>query len=307
MKTEQAVHVDRLSKAFGSRPALQDLSLDVQRGTVVGLLGRNGAGKTTLLRSIMGLLRADSGVAHVFGSSLQDGTIEMRSRVAYVPQEAKLFHRLSLERHAGLLRRFYPKFDLQLARTLAGRLEVHWTDSFATLSVGSRRKAAVVLALASGADLLVLDEPAAGLDPLARRELYELLIDSLGEGGERTVLLSTHLVGDLERLADRVAILHEGRTLHVDQVEGYTERFVRVQIIFPDAVPMDFEIPGASTTRREGSVAIGVVDVESAGDGLAEFEAGSELRLQRFPLQLEDVFIELVGKPTTTERENLTP
>jgi len=269
VNTEHAVHVEGLSKAFGSQVALQDLALEVPCGTVFGLLGRNGAGKTTLLRAVMGLLRVDHGKALVFGADLLSAPIEVRSRVAYVPQEAKLIARLSLERHASLLRRFYPRFDLGLARDLADRMEVDWKHAFGTLSMGNKRKAAVVLALASGADLVVMDEPAAGLDPLARRELYELLIERLGEGGDLTVLLSTHLVADLERLADRVAIIDRGRTLRVDDVAGYTERFVRVQVLFPADVPTDFELPGASTTRREGSAAIGVVDLERARVELA--------------------------------------
>ncbi len=298
MKTELAVHAEGLCRAFGRQIALQDLDLEVPRGSVFGLLGRNGAGKTTLLRAVLGLLHADRGVARVFGADLLRAPIELRSRVAYVPQEARLFARLTLAKHADLLSRFYPRFDQEAARNLAHRLEVGWDRALGTLSMGNQRKAAAVLALASGADLIVMDEPAAGLDPLARRTLYDLLIERLGDGGEATVLLSTHLVADLERLADRVAIIDEGRTLRVDEVAGYTESFVRVQVIFPGEVPVDFELPGACKTFREGSVAIGVVEIGRAGVELAALEARSELRIRRFPLQLEDVFVELVGKQT---------
>ncbi|MCB9896607.1 MAG: ABC transporter ATP-binding protein [Planctomycetes bacterium] len=295
MNTEHAVHVERLCKTFGPTTALDELDLAVPRGTVFGLLGRNGAGKTTLMRVIMGLLRPDRGEALVFGEDMRRAPIDLRARVAYVPQEVSLIARLDLARHADLLGHFYPRFDVDAARSLARRLDVDWDLAAGALSVGSRRKAAVVLALASGADLVVLDEPAAGLDPLARRALYELLIERLGEGGELTVLLSTHLVHDLERLADRVAILDAGRTLRVDDVEGFARSLVRLQVVFPDDVPRDFEIPGAETTRREGCVAVGVVDVVRAGGRLAELEARRDLRVTRFALGLEDVFVELVG------------
>lgn len=305
MMKGNAVYVEGLAKSFGNQVALQGLSLEVPRGTVFGLLGRNGAGKTTLLRAILGLLRTDRGVARVFGEDLLTASVEMRSRVAYVPQETQLFRRLSLARHADLLGHFYPRFDLTSARNLAERLDVDWKLSFGALSVGNRRKAAVVLALASGADLIVMDEPAAGLDPIARRELYNLLIDRLGEGGDATVLLSTHLVTDLERLADHVAIIDAGSTLCVGGVEEYTERFSRVQVIFPDEAPHDFEIPGATATVCQGTVALGVVDLAKAGAPLGELEARSDLRVRRFPLHLEDVFVELVGQSAVAQQQEL--
>lgn len=295
MTTEDVIQVKALGKAFGDNLALHGLDLAVPRGSVFGLLGRNGAGKTTLLRAIMGLLAIDRGVVRVFGEELPKASIETRARVAYVPQSAQLFGELSLKQHARLLTRFYPRFDLALAAHFAERIDVEWERSLAKLSQGNQRKAAVVLALASGAELILLDEPAAGLDPLARRELYDLVIERLGEGGETTVVLSSHLVGDLERLADRVAIIDEGRTLRCDDVEAYSQGFVRVQVIFPGDVPPDFCLPGASATTREGSVARGVCELQRAGDALAQLEAQPELRVARYPLGLEEVFVDLVG------------
>ena len=303
MNSELAVLAQGLHKAFGKQVALQGLELEVPRGAVVGLLGRNGAGKTTLLRTVMGLLRADRGSAQVFGADLRCAPIELRSQVAYVPQETRLFGRLTLAGHAGLLRRFYPHFDVQTANELARRLDVDWKRPLAGLSLGNRRKAAAVLALASGAQLIVMDEPAAGLDPLARREFYDLLIERLGDGGELTVLLSTHLVSDLERLADRVAIIDEGRTLCVDEVGAYAENYVRVQVLFPGQAPADFELPGARATRREAGVALGVVDLRQAQEALIELEAEPQLDVRRFPLHLEEIFVELVGQPALSAHE----
>jgi len=144
----------------------------------------------------------------------------------------------------------------------------------------------------------VLDEPAAGLDPLARRDIYDLLIDRLGDGGEVTVLLSTHLVGDLERLADLVGVVDAGRTLRVDAVEGFTDMgaggYARVQVIFPGPAPSDFELMGAIETVRQGSVALGVVKYDEAREQLDRLEADPAVRVTRFPLTLEEVFVELV-------------
>ncbi|MGK0484059.1 MAG: ABC-2 type transport system ATP-binding protein, partial [Planctomycetota bacterium] len=204
---------------------------------------------------------------------------------------------------ARLHTRFYPRFDIETARQLADRMAVDWKKSFGKLSQGNKRKAAVVLALASRADLLVMDEPAAGLDPIARRELYDVLIERMGSGGETTVLLSTHLVADLERLADRVAIIDGGRTLREGNVTAFTEELVRVQVIFPSDVPVGFAIPGARETTHEGAVALGIVDLAQAGDGLMELEHSSELRVTRFPLHLEDAFVELAGEPATSIQE----
>lgn len=310
MNRETVVYVEGLSKSFGDVLALDALNLSVPKGVVFGMLGRNGAGKTTLLRTVMGLLRSDKGLARVFGEDLRKARIGLRSRVAYVPQEAPLFGELTLEEHAGLFRHFYPRFDGAGLEVMAKRLDVDRKRPVGGLSVGNRRKAAVALAMASGAELLVLDEPAAGLDPFARREVYDLLIDRLGGECGATVLLSTHLVGDLERLADLVAVIDHGRALRVDEVDGYTDMhaggFARVQVLFEGDAPADFRVPGASETVLNGRVALGVTRLETSGAELAALEARPDLSVRRFPLTLEEVFIELVGPGTTKNTEEVS-
>jgi len=302
---DNAIYVEGLTKSFGESRALDGISLQVPAGQVFGLLGKNGAGKTTLLRSVMGLLSPDAGLARVFGTSMTSAGLLLRSRVAYVPQEGALFGELSTKEHARLFRAFYPRFDEQALGRFAERLEVDMTKRVSGLSGGSRRKAAVALALASGADLLMLDEPAAGLDPAARRELYDLLIDRLGEGWGATIVLSTHLVGDLERLADQVAVIDRGRALRVDNVEGYTDMsaggFARVQVIFEGAAPLDFQIPGAKETVHNGRVALGVTQLAGNGEALIALEARPGVTVTRFALTLEEVFLELVASSRDTE------
>ncbi len=284
-----------LRKVFpGGSVALEGLDLAVPAGTVCGLLGRNGAGKTTLLRVLMGLLHADEGEALVLGGDLRTAEISVRVQVAYVAQIPRLVGHMSIAEHAELLAHFYPRFDRELAHALAGRFDVGWKRKFAALSSGSQRTAAVLLAVASRPRVLLLDEPAAGLDPIARRELIDVLIDLIGSEEGRTVLLSTHLVDDIERLAEHVVFVDAGRTVRADSLEALKRRVRRVQVVFEDGPPPGFAIPGAVRTECTGSVVTAIAELDSEED-LAPVLALPGVRVDLFGLGLEDLFIELVG------------
>ncbi len=298
-----AIETVGLCKSFpGGVVALTGLEMQVPHGTLFGLLGRNGAGKSTLLRVLMGLLRPDAGHAHVLGGDLRAATRDERARVAYVAQEPRLFGTLSTADHAGLLACYYPRFDTDAARALAKRFDVPWGRSFATLSGGGRRKAALLLAVATRADLLLLDEPGAGLDPLARRELIDVLVDVVSDATEATVVLSTHLVADVERLAERVGFIDAGRALRTDSVETLKERLRRVQVVFDGDPPAGFEVPGALRTERTGSVITAIAELTSERD-LAPVFALPGARVDLFGLTLEDIFVEIVGQATDVASE----
>lgn len=182
-----AVEARGLKKTFPGRVnALTGLDFAVAPGTVYGLVGRNGAGKTTALRAAMGVLRPSAGCTSIFGTDMWRATPAERARVAYVPQTQQLHSWMSLDTLSAYLGHFYPDWDAATARRIAARFELAWNRPVGVLSGGEQRKAHMTLALAARTPVLILDEPAAGLDPIARRQFIDEIVDLLAEDGERT-------------------------------------------------------------------------------------------------------------------------
>jgi ABC-2 type transport system ATP-binding protein len=294
---EPAITASDLAKSFRETIAVNGLDLSVPRGSVYGLIGRNGAGKTTTLRMLMGLLKPVRGSAKVLGHELWTAPREVRQRVAYVSQEQQLPPAKSTAELCLDLSRLYDRWDFALAGKLAKRFGIRVEAPMAALSGGDQRKVAVLLAFAANPDVLILDEPAAGLDPIARRQLMEEIVDFLGEGGERTVLFSTHIIEDLERVAEHVGIMDRGRMLAAGRLEDLQSGVRRVQVIFNSpAVPEGFRLPGAMRSKTEGPVFTAVARIESPHQ-LDEIRALPGVRVSDFPLGLQDLFIELLDRP----------
>jgi ABC-2 type transport system ATP-binding protein len=298
--TETAIEARDLTKTFpGGVVAVNALDLAVPRGSVYGLIGRNGAGKTTTLRLLMGLLRSDRGAARVLGEDLWTASRETRARVAYVSQAQQLHAGMTLGELEHYVSRFYPRWDEGRARRLADRFELGEDWQVGAMSGGEQRKVAILLDLAARPDVLVLDEPAAGLDPVARRQLVDELIDVAGEGDGATVLFSTHILSDLERVADHVGIMDRGHLVASSRLEEIQASTKRVQVIFEGAAPPEgFAIPGAMRSRAEGPVVTAIVRMadESQLDGIRRMPGA---RVNVFPLGLEEIFIELFGPDET--------
>jgi ABC-2 type transport system ATP-binding protein len=294
---EPAITASDLAKSFRETIAVNGLDLSVPRGSVYGLIGRNGAGKTTTLRMLMGLLKPVRGSAKVLGHELWTAPREVRQRVAYVSQEQQLPPAKSTAELCLDLSRLYDRWDFALAGKLVKRFGIRVEAPMAALSGGDQRKVAVLLAFAANPDVLILDEPAAGLDPIARRQLMEEIVDFLGEGGERTVLFSTHIIEDLERVAEHVGIMDRGRMLAAGRLEDLQSGVRRVQVIFNSpAVPEGFRLPGAMRSKTEGPVFTAVARIESPHQ-LDEIRALPGVRVSDFPLGLQDLFIELLDRP----------
>ena len=217
MSFDTAIQAQALSLRYDQRAALDQVSFSVPTGAIVGLVGRNGAGKSTLLRCLVGLTLADSGRSLLLGcdsTHLDDPT---RGRLGYVSQTADLLQWLKVWQHIEYIGSFYPRWSAERAHLLCQRLVLDEGAKVSALSVGDQQKLALVLAMAHDPDLLLLDEPVASLDPLARRDFMRLLFeDDATRHTPRTVLLSSHLLTDLERVVSHVVILREGRV----QVQG---------------------------------------------------------------------------------------
>ena len=303
---ELAIEARALTRTFGSKVvAVNALDLAVPRGSVYGLIGRNGAGKTTLIRLLMGLLRPHGGTARLLAADFWTAGRRQRSRVAYVPQAQQLHAWMTLEelsRYAGC---FYETWDAPYAKRLAERFGLDRHQQVGLMSGGEQRKAAVVLAFAARPEVLLLDEPAAGLDPIARRELLDEIVEILSAGDGTTILLSTHIISDLERLAETIGFMDHGRIVRQEPLTDLQGRMRRVQVIFGgEGPPAGFAVPGAIRSRAEGAVLTAIVNLAS-DDQLDPIRRLPGVRVQEFPLGLEDIFIELFGTDSARAlREN---
>lgn len=196
-----------LAKAY----VLRGVDLAIPEGAVVGLVGRNGAGKSTLIRTLLGLQSADLGESRLLGSPSLDLADAVKQRLGYAAQTPDLFPGLNGDEHLDEMAAVYPGFDRRLALALAARLEVPLARNADELSIGDQQKLAVVLALAHDPDLVLLDEPVASLDPLSRRDFMRVLFSMRQRETPRTVLISSHLLSDLERVVTHVLFLREGQ------------------------------------------------------------------------------------------------
>lgn len=209
--TDQTIIVDGLQKHFGSTKALDGLDLTVKEGEVHGLLGPNGAGKSTAIRVLLGLLRKDSGKVSVLGGDPWHDAVELHKRLAYVPGEVSLWENLTGGEIIDLLTHLRGNRNAKLRQHLVEKFELDPAKKFRTYSKGNRQKVALVAALASDVELYILDEPTSGLDPLLELVFQEEIKRLKGAG--KTVLLSSHILAEVEALCDQVTIIREGRVV----------------------------------------------------------------------------------------------
>ncbi|MEM7675148.1 MAG: ABC transporter ATP-binding protein [Myxococcota bacterium] len=221
-----ALSTHRLLRRFGRRTVIQDLDIKVPAGVVYGFLGRNGAGKTTTIRMLMGMLSPQKGRIEILGATRDRVTAKDRRRIGYVSQEQHFYGWMTVHQLARFVGGFYPTWSAGAFERLADQLSIDSTQAVGTLSGGTKMKLAMALALAHKPRLLVLDEPTAGVDPIARREILSLLKQEAHERG-RTVFFSTHQIAEVEDIGDWVGILHEGRMAYqgrVSELCGWVRR-----------------------------------------------------------------------------------
>ena len=207
---------------------LADVSFSVPRGYIMGLIGPNGAGKTTTLKLILGLLRRDGGAIRVFGLDPAREGARVRSRIGFVHDEPSFYGHLTLAQNAALVARFYPTWDPDVFRRRIDAFELPLQKRFGALSHGTRTKFALALALSHRAELVVMDEPTSGLDPVFRRDLLDTLTELLQD--ERTsILFSTHITSDLERIADYITLIQSGRLVFSEAKDEILEKWAMVR------------------------------------------------------------------------------
>ena len=208
--SEAVIEVSGLTRRFGDKPALDTVSFSMPRGAVYGLVGANGAGKTTLIRHILGLLRAQSGSVRVFGLDPVADPVAVLSRVGYLSEENDLPPWMRVDELIRYTRAFYPAWDDAYANELRVAFALDSDAKIKSLSKGQKARAGLLTALAHRPELLVLDEPSAGLDPIVRRDILGAVIRTIADEG-RTVLFSSHLLEEVEQVADHVTMINEGK------------------------------------------------------------------------------------------------
>jgi len=236
-----------MRKAYGA-PVLRDVSFDVPAGAVMGLVGRNGAGKSTLIRALLGLVPLDAGQAQVFGEPADHLSDATKQRIGYVAQQPEAFAWLSVHEMLDAIGRFYDRWDAGWVASMLSRWGLDPQARLGRLSPGERQRVVLIRAMAHSPELLVLDEPASALDPVGRRELLREIVLRAGELGT-TVLFSTHILSDLERVASDIAVLHRGELLVCAPQDVLKEQVARLSVPASVSSQLVGRVPGELSRR----------------------------------------------------------
>ncbi len=249
--SEGIVQFDRLSRNFGANQALNEVTLSVERGSVFGLVGENGAGKTTLIRHALGLLKAQQGSVRVFQLDPVQHPKDVLGRIGYLSEDRDLPNWMTIAQLMRYNQAFYRGWDETFANQLRDQFELDPKQQIKQLSRGQRARAGLLIALAHRPDLLILDEPSSGLDPVVRRDILSAIIRTVADEG-RTVLFSSHLLEEVERVADRVAMIHDGRVGLSGPLPEILQNHRRLVLRFESPQPTEPKLPGAISCQGAG-------------------------------------------------------
>ncbi len=298
-----AITASQLVKTFGQTRALDGLELSVEAGEVHGFLGPNGSGKTTTIRVLLGLLRADSGTSSVLGRDPWRDAVELHRRLAYVPGDVSLWPNLSGGEIIDLLGDLRGGIDPKRRDELLERFDLDPTKKGRTYSKGNRQKVALVAALASDVELFVLDEPTSGLDPLMEA-VFRDYVREVKQAG-KTVLLSSHILAEVEALCDRVSIIRLGRTVESGTL-AELRHLTRTSITVDTARPLDGldQLAGVHNLLVDDTHAVFDVDSDALGKVLEYLTPLGVRALTSTPPTLEELFLRHYGDELEVEREN---
>ena len=291
MDTQPALTIHALTKSYGSVHALRGVDLEVGRGEIFGFLGPNGAGKTTTIRCLLDLIRPDGGTARVLGLDPQADPVAVRARVGYLPGELSIEPNQTAERALRYFAELRGGVEWAFVRELAGRLQLDLRAAVKNMSKGNKQKVGVVQALMARPELLLLDEPTAGLDPLMQQEVYRLLREA--QSGGATVFFSSHIISEVEAIAERVAIIREGRIVETLAPHDLLRRSVRrVSVRLREPLPEGALVGVLNATDIQRDGANVMVQVEGEMDALIKaLAAYPVIDLETERPTLEEVFL----------------
>ena len=292
-KEETLVEIEGLVRRYGTLTALNGVTLSVPKGKVFGLLGANGAGKTTMIKHIMGLLKPQQGSVQVFGRQPAEDPVEVLSRIGYLSEVNDLPEWMRVIDLIEYTKAFYPNWNDEYARELHGSFELQDKKKVKTMSKGQRARLGLLLALSHRPDLLVLDEPSSGLDPIVRADIVRAIIRAIGDEG-RTVLFSSHLLDEVERVADYIAIIESGNIVRCGTLDAIKHGFHTVGVRLSKATEETPTINGATSWRGSGMNWLAMVEGDVDEFRYAVDQAGAEVVDLSTP-SLNEIFVSLVG------------
>jgi ABC-2 type transport system ATP-binding protein len=301
IETSSVVKVADLSRRFGRTVALDGVNLEVPRGVVFGLVGENGAGKTTLIRHMLGLWKAQTGTVRVFGLDPARDPVGVLARLGYLSEDRDLPDWMRIAELLRYLRAFFPSWDDRFAEDLRRQFDLDSRARINTLSQGQRARVGLLTALAYRPELLILDEPSTGLDPIVRREILAAIIRTIAEDG-RTVLFSSHLLEEVERVSDHVALLDHGRMVLCEPLETIKASHRRLTLRFDEPLASPPALLGSSRWEgfgREWSATCcgSLEDLQGQAVGI-----GARIVEEHTP-SLDEIFLARVGSRPTASRE----
>ncbi len=293
MNDQPVIRTCRLTRYFGARRAVYELDLEVPRGGVFALLGRNGSGKTTTIRMLLGLLAPTRGGGAILGHDIRALPPEARARIGYLTEEHQLYGWMSVRECGAFQSRFYPAWNERVFRGIIGHFGLRPTALVKSLSRGERAGLCLALTLAPEPELLILDDPAMGLDPVARRSLVESMI-YLTRRSDRTIFFSTHQLPDVERVADHIAVLDHSVLRACCPLETFRNSVRQVRLRFAGTPPPLPQISGLlQAVRSEGELRVTCVQYNGATE--AALRGLAPAQMEEVPLSLEDAFISYLG------------
>lgn len=294
-----AVDIQSLGRTFRGKPALADVTLQVPTGTVFGLVGLNGAGKTTLIRHLIGSLKAQTGRVRVLGDDPVGDPEGVLKRVGYLTEEDSLPRWMTVGELIDFTRAIYPTWDQAYADELCELFTLSRPMKLRSLSKGGRARAGLLAAIAHRPQLLVLDEPSSGLDPIARRDILEAIIRTINDDG-RTVFFSSHLLDEVDRVCDSVALMHEGRIVETVDSDSLASRFVELVFRFDPSQTSPPKTCEAWGWRRSGNEWSAVASLDTTG--IQDWPPGCNL-IETRPLSLQRWFDARVSSQTFAPEE----
>ena len=292
---ETVVAVTNLTRTFGTKKALDGVSLSVRRGTVFGLVGENGAGKSTLIKHLLGLWRAEEGSVRVFGLDPVASPKAVLSRIGYLSEQPDLPGWMRVDELLRYTQAFYPKWDIAYAEELRERFGLDTAARIKTLSKGQHAKLGLIAAQAHRPDLLLLDEPSSGLDPIVRRDILEAIIRTVTDEG-RTVIFSSHLLDEIERVSDHLAVLHRGKLRLCEPLDSVKARHCRISLRFALPQPEAPRIRGAVNVNGAGTAWTVVGDPAEIDRADIATSFGATI-VDETPASLDEIFIAYSSGP----------
>lgn len=280
-----------LTKSFDGKAILNGVDLTLEKGQILGLLGVNGAGKTTLIHTLLGLHKPETGTVEAFGQASWDMPVSNKQRIGFVAQSFDALPTMKVSKYLQFIGRYYTQWNQQVADGLLDKWQIDPKARLGKLSGGQKQRLAIICAIAHNPDLLVLDEPAASLDPAARRQLMADLVD-LNAESDKTILLSSHIVSDIERICSHVAILHHGAIRFVGELELLKASVAKLRIIGNAPLPATLPIEGIIRAQFDGNIGEVVVqDVQQIDT--EQLAQTLNAQVSCVPLNLEDILLEV--------------